>query len=116
MKFLFVAAASVMLFTAPAFPQDSPKKIPQRDAIEAVVHKTAPDYPVIARQLKIQGVVEVEAVIGEDGAVEHVKAVSGSPVLTKAAGDALMKWKFKPFAEGGKAIKVVTTISFTFNM
>ncbi|HTX38190.1 MAG TPA: energy transducer TonB [Bryobacteraceae bacterium] len=115
MRFLFFAL-SLMLFTTQAFPQGSPKKITQHDAMEAIAHKTAPDYPLIAKQLKIQGVVEVEAVIGEDGAVEHVKTVSGSPVLTKAAGDALLKWKFKPFTEDGKPIKVVATFSFTFNM
>ena len=48
--------------------------------------------------------------------MEHVKAVSGSPVLTKAASDALMKWKFKPFAEDGKPVKAVVTMSFTFSL
>ena len=116
MRILFTVSVCVLLFTLPALPQDGPKKINQHDALEAVAHRVAPEYPPIARQLKIQGVVEVEAEIGEDGSVERVKAVSGSPVLTKAAGDALMKWKFKPFTEAGKPIKVVSTLSFNFNL
>ncbi len=50
--------------------------------------------------------------IGENGSVEHVKTVSGSPALTKAASEALLKRKFKPFTEDGKTIKVVVTMSF----
>ena len=116
MRFLSIVAVLLVLFAIPAFPQDSPKKITQHDAMDAVTNKVTPDYPAIAKQLKIQGVAEVEAVIGENGSVEHVKTVSGSPVLTKAASEALLKWKFKPFTEDGKPIKVVATLSFTFNM
>lgn len=116
MRFLAIVASSLMLFASQAFPQDGAKKITQHEAMSAVTNKIAPEYPPAARQLKIQGVVEIEAVIGESGSVEHVKAVSGSPVLTKAASDALMKWKFKPFAEDGKPVKAVVTMSFTFSL
>lgn len=116
MRSLCLLAVSLMLFASQAFPQDSPKRISQHDATEAAEHKVPPEYPAIAKQLKIQGIAEVEAVIGEDGAVEHVKTLSGSPVLTKAAGEALAKWKFKPFTEAGKPMKVVVAFSFTFAM
>lgn len=116
MRLFFVIAVWLMLVARPGLSQDGLKKISQHEAMEATTHKVPPDYPAVAKQLHIQGTAEVEAVIGESGGVEHVKTVSGSPVLTKAASEALMKWKFKPFTEDGKAVKVVVTLSFTFNM
>jgi TonB family protein len=82
----------------------------------AVTSKVGPDFPPMGRQLKIHGAAEVEATIGESGAVEHVKPVSGTPVLTKTASEALLKWKFKPFTEDGKPIKVTATFSFKFSL
>ena len=105
-----------MTLAGPALSQEGLKKISQHEATEAATRKVQPEYPAVAKQLHIQGVAEVEAVISEDGNVEHVKTVSGSPVLTKAASEALMKWKFKPFTEDGKPIKVAVTLSFTFNL
>ena len=69
--------------------------------------KVPPDYPAIARQLKIEGAVELEAVVTESGAVEKVNIVSGNPVLTRPASDAVKKWKFAPFTSDGKAVKAV---------
>ena len=111
----FSTAVGCLLLAGGAPAQDGVKKISMHDALTAVVTKAPPDYPAVARQLKISGTVEVEAVIGENGAVDHVKPLNGSPVLTKAASDALLKWKFKPFSENGKPMKVAADFSFTFN-
>jgi len=75
-----------------------------------------PDYPAIAKQLKIEGAVELEAVVSEGGAVEKVNIVSGNPVLTRPAADALKKWKFAPFTADGKTVKAVVPVSLNFKM
>jgi outer membrane biosynthesis protein TonB len=36
-------------------------------------------------------------------------------VLARAASDALKKWKFNPFQDGGKPVKAVATLNFVFN-
>ena len=112
--YLFAVLSVLSASQAPA--QDGPKRITQHEATDACVHKIQPEYPNVARQLKIQGVAELEAEITEDGSVEHVKTVSGSPVLTKAATEAFLKWKFKPFLENGKPVRVVVAMSFTFSL
>ncbi len=43
----------------------------------------------MGRQLKIEGKVELEAVVSENGTVEKVNIVSGNPVLTKPAVESL---------------------------
>lgn len=91
-----------------------PKKVSQDEALGAVVTKVVPEYPVIARQLKISGTVVLELLIAENGAVESVTAVSGNPVLTKPAADTLKKWKFKPFTADGAPVKAQAQISMSF--
>ena len=70
----------------------------------------------IARQLKIEGSVELEAVVTETGAVEKVNIVSGNPVLTRPASDAIKKWKFAPFTSDGKAVKALVPVTLSFKM
>ncbi len=100
------------LMCAPVQAQD--KKITQAEALQAVLSKVQPDYPPIAQKLRIFGSVDLEATVAENGAVEKVDIVSGNPVLTKPAADALRKWKFKPFQDGGKPIRVVVPVSISF--
>jgi protein TonB len=92
------------------------KKVSKAEALAAVQSKVQPDYPPIARQLKLKGEVELEALVSEDGTVEKVNIVSGNPVLTKPAADALKKWKFKPFTAGGKAVKALAVVNFDFSI
>jgi periplasmic protein TonB len=114
MSFLRGAAwlAATLCATAPA--QEPVKKVSKAEALEAATSKAAPEYPAVARQLRIQGAVELEAEVTETGAVEKVTIVSGNPVLTKPAADALKKWKFKPFTIDGKPARAVAPVSFTF--
>jgi len=96
------------------FCQDGPKKLSHAEALSAAVSKVEPEYPPLAKQLKIAGAVDLEAVVSEDGNVEKVNVVDGNPVLTKAGTEALMKWKFKPALADGKAVKALAPVTFTF--
>jgi len=90
------------------------KHVSHAQAVSAAISKTAPVYPSTARQLRLEGMVEVQAYIKEDGSVERVENVSGNPVLLRAAQDAVKRWKFTPFKEDGKAVKAVASMNFTF--
>ena len=50
----------------------------------------------------------------ENGSVETVTPISGNPVLTKPAADALKKWKFKPFASDGTPVKAEAALKINF--
>jgi TonB family protein len=92
------------------------KKVSQADALRAVVNRVQPDYPTHARQLKIEGLVELQVLIAEGGTVEKVDIVSGNPILTRPAVDAIRRWKFTPFTEDGKAVKAAAPISVAFKL
>jgi protein TonB len=91
-----------------------PKKLTQAEALELVTSRVQPEYPLVARQLNLAGTVEVDVVVGENGVVESATPVSGSPVLTKPAADAIKKWKFRPLQENGAAASFRTTIKINF--
>jgi protein TonB len=94
--------------------QDSPKKVTHAEATSAAVNRVEPEYPPMAKQLHISGVVELEAAVNEEGKVDTVRVVNGNPILTKAASAALLKWKFKPFTSNGTPVKALATLTFSF--
>ena len=106
----------VMLVGAVALAQEAPKKITRAAAMAGLVTKVEPEYPAMARQLKMQGLVELEAVVSETGAVTKVEIVKGNPVLTAPSAEAVKHWKFKPFLEDGKAISVLAPIELEFKL
>jgi len=99
-----------------AFAQDEPRKIARSEALNAVAVRVQPEYPPMARQLRMQGSVEVEVLVGENGEVQKVDIVSGNAVLTASAVQAVKHWKFKPFLESGKPIRVLAPITVDFKL
>jgi periplasmic protein TonB len=109
-------ALLVTVAAVAGFGQDGPKKVTRQEAMSAVLSKVAPQYPPMARQLKIEGAVELQATVTESGAVEEVTITSGNPVLTKPAVEAVKKWKFAPFVQDGKAVKAMAPLTVIFKM
>jgi len=81
-----------------------------------LVHKVQPTYPPLARQARIQGTVVLEALIGKDGAIQNLHVVSGHPMLTNAALEAVKEWKYKPYYLNGEPVEVSTTINVNFTL
>lgn len=75
-------------------------------------------YPLLAQQMKVQGSVVLQALIGADGIIENLKVVSGPAILSSAAQQAVREWKFKPIIENGTAVesKARITVNFTINI
>jgi TonB family protein len=53
-------------------------------------------YPEIAKRLKIEGSVTIEATVDADGKVSAVRTLRGNRELAPAAEDAVRKWRFLP--------------------
>ncbi len=90
--------------------------VTQSDAIKAAKEKVQPEYPIMARQLHLEGAVQVEAHITESGAVDEVKPLTGNAVLMNAALAAMKRWKFTPFVTDGKPTRAVADVSFNFHL
>ena len=76
------------------------------EGLRRLVRKTQPTYPELAKRMNLSGTVKVIAVVGTDGEVKAVEPVGGSPVLLRAAEDAVAKWKFAPGAESKEPVEL----------
>jgi protein TonB len=81
-----------------------------------LVHKVQPQYPPLARQARIQGVVVLQALIGKDGSIQNLHVVSGHPMLTNAALEAVKEWRYKPYYLNNEPVEVETTINVNFTL
>lgn len=55
-----------------------------------------PAYPPLARDMHVNGKVKIEVTVGADGVVRMTKVLGGSPLLVRAAVDAVKTWKYEP--------------------
>jgi protein TonB len=76
----------------------------------------APQYPELARQAKVRGLVIIEAVIDAGGNVSSAQVLRGHPMLDQAALDAVRRWKFTAARLNGEAIPVVMTVTVRFEL
>ena len=76
------------------------------------------NYPVLAQQMKVQGSVVLQALIGADGVVQNLRVMSGPGILTSAAERAVRGWHFKPVLQNGQPVetKATITVNFTINV
>jgi TonB family protein len=81
-----------------------------------IVKKVQPTYPAQARQMHLEGTVELEANISQSGAIAGVKQLSGSPILGRAAIDAVRQWKYKPYYLNGQPVEIQTQITVNFKL
>jgi protein TonB len=81
-----------------------------------LIHRVQPEYPLLARQARIEGAVVLQAVISRDGAIENLRVVSGHPLLVRAAADAVRQWRYRPYSLNGEAVEVETQVTVIFRL
>lgn len=109
-----LAAALLFLAVAGISSADSDKRLSPQESVAAAVNKPQPEYPAIAKQLRLEGAVRLNAFVSEEGVVERVETVSGNPILARPAQDALLRWRFTKQMADGKPVKFVATVVFDF--
>ena len=73
-----------------------------------VLSRMAPQYPDLARRMQISGTVKLEATVSPNGRVKSTRVIGGSPVLMKAALDALQSWKWESTPSESKEMVELT--------
>ena len=81
-----------------------------------IVKRVQPVYPEQARQMRVEGKVELQANISKSGSITGVKQLSGDPLLGRAATDAVRQWKYKPYFLNGEPIEIQTQITVIFKL
>ena len=97
-------------------PEPGKTRIKQGGDVQAalLIHRVDPVYPPLAVQARIQGVVQLHAIIARDGSVRALEAVSGHPLLAKAALDVVPMWRYRPTLLNGEPVEVDTHITVHF--
>ena len=103
-------------------PSSSPPPVPGvinvggRVQAHKLISNPQPVYPTIARQARISGTVELQAVIGPDGHVLQLTVLSGHPLLRQASLDAVKQWVYEPTLLNSQPDPVATTIDVIYSI
>jgi protein TonB len=81
-----------------------------------LIFRAQPQYPPLARQARIQGMVVLRAMISRDGKIENVQVISGHPLLVKSAMDAVLQWRYRPYYLNSEPVEVETQVTVNFTL
>jgi len=79
-----------------------------------LIRNILPLYPKEAKRNHIQGKVVLRAVIGKDGRIKELKAVSGPEELIPPSIGAVQQWLYKPYLLFGEPVEVDTQVTVNF--
>lgn len=79
-----------------------------------LIRRVEPIYPPMAIAARVEGPVIVRALISTDGRIEQAQVISGSPLLARAALDAIRQWRYRPYYLNDKPVEVETEVTVNF--
>ena len=86
------------------------------DFLKGLTNSPTPSYPALAQRAGLQGIVKLQVRVRTDGSVEVLKLLQGEPALADAAIAAVKQWRAKPLWVNGKAVEVISTVTFNFKL
>jgi periplasmic protein TonB len=101
----------------PPIPKRSETAHPPRISLMmegSLIRRVEPQYPVIAKNMGVQGTVVLAAVISREGTIEQLQVVSGHPLLVQAALRAVREWRYRPYILNDAPVEVDTQITVNF--
>jgi periplasmic protein TonB len=112
------AALSKLVSSDAPLPQPAPNTVQVSQGVSQglLMKKVPPIYPPMALQLRKEGVVQLLATISKSGDISNVKVLSGDSMLARAAADAVLRWKYRPYLLNGVPVEIETQISIVFKV
>ena len=106
-------------------PTEAPEPLPQPTKKKPIrvggnvqasrlIHRVEPEYPELAKRARVSGMVILQVIVGERGAVEEVTIIRGHPLLNEAALRAVRQWRYSPYFLNGEPIPVTATVTVNF--
>jgi protein TonB len=81
-----------------------------------LIYRVQPQYPQLARQARVQGVVVLRAVISREGKIENLQLVTGHPLLVQSAMEAVRQWRYRPYFLNNEPVEVETQVTVNFTL
>jgi len=88
----------------------------QMSLAKATIPQPESRYPLLGRQMKVQGAVLLKALIGADGFIRDLQVLSGPAILASAAREAARQWQFKPYLQNGQPVETQANITVNFTI
>ncbi len=79
-----------------------------------LIYCVYPSYPKEAKKKHLEGNVRISFVIEADGSVT-AQALSGNPILAKAAIEAIRQWRYRPTLFNGEPVAVKDELEMRFH-
>jgi periplasmic protein TonB len=101
--------------TAPVAQARQPHRIRVNEDVQKakLVHLVSPLYPPLNGK-RLDGTVILHVIVGQNGAVNSARYVSGPTNLRDSAVKAVLQWRYKPTLVNGAPAEVDTTVSVVF--
>jgi protein TonB len=97
-------------------PPSGPIRVSEGVQMAKLINRVMPIYPPLAKSARISGLVHLIGIISKDGTIRDLKVISGHPLLTKAALDAVSQWVYKPTLLNNEAVEVIAPIDVYFTL
>jgi protein TonB len=97
-------------------PAPGPMRVSEGVQMAKLINRVIPLYPSLAKSAHISGVVHLIGIISKDGTIRNLQVISGHPLLTKAAVDAVSQWVYKPTLLNNEAVEVIAPIDVNFTL
>ncbi len=116
-KLLGIVFMGILLSLGPIIASaDDSVRLSEGEARKLIVSKVDPEYPAMAKQMRLAGRVQVDCFVDTNGAVEKIQILNGNPLFSSSITNAMKKWKFKPFEANGKSSNIVAGFAFEFKL
>ncbi len=110
-------AASAKRPSEPTGVSDAAARVRLSPGAAGIVSRSVePNYPLLAKQMKVEGAVVLNALIGRDGNIQQLQVLSGPAILSAAARQAVQQWRFKPYLQAGQAVESESRITVNFTI
>jgi len=112
-------AISPVAKKAPTPPTEKPKE-PLRVGGKVLpprrLYTPPPDYPVLARQARVEGDVVLDATLDAQGSVTNLTVISGPQLLYASALQAVRTWKYEPVYLNGEPVPISMEVTVHFHL
>ena len=101
----------------PASEGETPRVISPEMQAPVAIFRPAPAYPELARRVRRQGMVVLQATIDRRGNVVDVRVLRDAGLgLAEAAVEAVRTWRYAPATLAGQAVAVYLTVTVNFEL
>jgi len=94
----------------------TPKRVGGDIQAPALIHRVEPEYPIVAVNAKVTGMVILEATVDEQGRVTDVKLLRSIILLDQAAIKAVKQWRYQPLVLNGAPVPFILVVTLSFSL